>query len=265
MTPRLEVAGVTKRFPTVDGSGVLALDNVSLSLKENEFVSLVGASGCGKSTLLSICAGLEDPSDGAVLVNGAPIDGPGRDRGLVMQSYTLFGWQTTLENVEFALRKEKLSKKERRDLAMEHLRLVGLEDFRDAYPATLSGGMQQRVALARGLCYRPSVLLMDEPFGALDALTRKQMQQLLTRVWESNRLTVLLITHDVEEAVFVADRVLVMHSRPGRIQYEMTVDLPRPRNHEMTESPEFMHMCNTLLDQIRSDAGPEVGAPTTVD
>lgn len=255
MTPRLEVAHVSKEFPTRGERSVLALDDVSLSLVPNEFVSLVGASGCGKTTLLSICAGLEDATQGEVLVDGHPVGGPGRDRGLVMQSYTLFGWMTAAENVEFALRKEKgLSKKERRQIALEHLRLVGLQDFGDAHPATLSGGMQQRVALARALCYRPRVLLMDEPFGALDALTRKQMQELLTTVWENNRLTVLMITHDVEEAIYVADRVLVMTNRPGRIKYEIRVDLPRPRDHEMVTTPEFSQMYGDVLDQIRAEA-----------
>lgn len=250
---RLEMNGISKTFETREQS-VLALDDVSISLAENEFVTLVGTSGCGKSTLLSIAAGLQTASEGEVLVDGQPVTGPGRDRGVVFQSYTLFPWLTALENVEFALRGETLSAGERRDQAMEHLKLVGLEDFANRHPNQLSGGMQQRVAIARALSYRPEILLMDEPFGALDALTRQLMQELLTNIWEQHKLTVLFVTHDVEEAVYISDRVLIMTNRPGRIKKEVKVDLPRPRSYEMVGSPEFGELYAEVLESIREES-----------
>jgi len=250
---KVEVVGLRKSF-AVDHDHVVALDGVTLTLAENEFVSLVGTSGCGKSTLLSIVAGLQDPTAGEVLVDGEPVEGPGRDRGVVFQTYTLFPWLTARENVEFALRGERLGAAERRDRALEQLRLVGLEDFTDAHPNQLSGGMKQRVAIARALSYRPAILLMDEPFGALDALTRQLMQELLTRVWEQHRLTVLFVTHDVEEAVFISDRVLVMTNRPGRIKKEVRVDLERPRHYDMLASARFGELFGEVLESIREES-----------
>jgi NitT/TauT family transport system ATP-binding protein len=193
-----------------------------------------------------------------VTVDGRPVAGPGRDRGVVFQSYTLFPWMTARQNIEFALRGQ-VPGAERHERAREQLALVGLEDFGDAYPNQLSGGMKQRVAIARALSYRPSVLLMDEPFGALDALTRKMMQELLTSVWETHRLTVLFVTHDVEEAVYVSDRVLVMTNRPGRIKAEIHNPLPRPRTFEMMASEEFAEPKLQILESIREEslrAGP---------
>jgi len=245
----VQITGLTKAFGEVQ-----ALDGASLSLGDNEFVSLVGTSGCGKSTLLSIVAGLQDPTSGEVLVDGEPVDGPGRDRGVVFQGYTLFPWLTARENVEFALRGEGMSAAERRAVASEQLELVGLEGFADSHPNQLSGGMKQRVAIARALSYRPRILLMDEPFGALDALTRQLMQELLTRVWEQHRLTVLFVTHDVEEAVYVSDRVLVMTNRPGRIKHEVPVTLPRPRSYEMVATPEFGALYGEVLESIREES-----------
>ena len=250
---RLEMEGISKTFDTGEQS-VLALDDVSIALAENEFVTLVGTSGCGKSTLLSIAAGLQSASAGEVLVDGEPVAGPGRDRGVVFQSYTLFPWLNAKENIEFALRGESLSASERSDQSMEHLKLVGLEDFADKYPNQLSGGMQQRVAIARALSYRPEILLMDEPFGALDALTRQLMQEWLTKIWEQHKLTVLFVTHDVEEAVYISDRVLVMTNRPGRIKKEVKVDLPRPRSYEMVGSPEFGELYAEVLESIREES-----------
>jgi NitT/TauT family transport system ATP-binding protein len=251
--PKLELRGLCKTFG--DGSGrVVALEGADLELADNEFVSLVGTSGCGKSTLLSIVAGLQEPTSGEVLVDGAPVRGPGRDRGVVFQTYTLFPWLTARENIEFALRGESLSKAERRDLALEQLTLVGLERFADAHPNQLSGGMKQRVAIARALSYRPQILLMDEPFGALDALTRQLMQELLTKVWEQHRLTVLFITHDVEESIYISDRVLVMTNRPGRIKKEVVVDMERPRRHEMLASAQFGELYGEVLESIREES-----------
>jgi NitT/TauT family transport system ATP-binding protein len=250
--PRLEIVSLRKKFQTGRRT-ITALDGASMSLGENEFVSLVGTSGCGKSTLLSIVAGLQEPTDGEVLVDGRPVLGPGRDRGVVFQTYTLFPWLSARGNVEFALRGHGMGARERRDVAREHLKLVGLEDFEDARPSQLSGGMKQRVAIARALSYRPAILLMDEPFGALDALTRQLMQELLTSVWEQHRLTVLFVTHDVEEAVFISDRVAVMTNRPGRIKKEVVVDLPRPRSYDMLSSPEFSELYGEVLESIREE------------
>ncbi len=250
--PRLEIRDVRKTF---EGKRpVEALGGVSMALAANEFVSLVGTSGCGKSTLLSIVAGLIDPTSGDVLVDGVSIDGPGRDRGVVFQTYTLFPWLTARENVAFALRGEKMSARARGQVADEHLSLVGLEGFADARPRQLSGGMKQRVAIARALSYKPSILLMDEPFGALDAQTRLLMQELLTRVWESHRLTVLFVTHDVEEAVYLSDRVFVMTNRPGRLKDEVVIDLPRPRTIELQETPEFLELRRRILASIREES-----------
>jgi NitT/TauT family transport system ATP-binding protein len=251
---KVQVQELRKTF--VDGRDeVVALDGATLSLAENEFVSLVGTSGCGKSTLLSIVAGLQEATSGDVLVDDRPIDGPGRDRGVVFQTYTLFPWLTARENVEFALRGEReMTAAQRRETALEHLQLVGLERFVDARPNQLSGGMKQRVAIARALSYRPSILLMDEPFGALDALTRQLMQELLTQVWERHRLTVLFVTHDVEEAVYISDRVLVMTNRPGRIKKEVVVDLPRPRHYDMLASAEFGALYGEVLESIREES-----------
>jgi NitT/TauT family transport system ATP-binding protein len=253
-SPKVEVVDLCKRFETGRDKSILALDGASLTLADNEFVSLVGTSGCGKSTLLSIVAGLQDKTSGTVLVDGRPVDGPGRDRGVVFQTYTLFPWLTARKNIEFALRADGMGAAERRTVAQEQLELVGLEAFADAHPRELSGGMKQRVAIARALAYRPQILLMDEPFGALDALTRQLMQELLTRVWEQHRLTVLFVTHDVEEAVYVSDRVLVMTNRPGKIKKEVVVDLPRPRSYDMLGSPEFGALYGEVLESIREES-----------
>ncbi len=259
--PRLEIHDLVKEYGSRRRS-VRALDGASLALAENEFVSLVGTSGCGKSTLLQVAAGLQEPTSGTVLVDGEPITGPGRDRGVVFQTYTLLPWLSARKNIEFALRDEQLSRSERRARADEQLSLVGLEEFADALPNELSGGMKQRVAIARALSYRPRILLMDEPFGALDALTRGLMQELLTQVWERHRLTVLFVTHDVEEAVYISDRVLVMTNRPGVIKDEIVVDLPRPRHHELVGTPRFGELMGEVLGSIREEtlkADPAAG------
>jgi NitT/TauT family transport system ATP-binding protein len=244
--PKVEVTNVTKQF-----GEVTALGDISLTLGQNEFVSVVGASGCGKSTLLSIIAGLEAPTSGTASLGGQVLTGPGRDRGVVFQSATLLPWLTALGNVEFALRREPgLTKKDRLDRAREVLGQVGLDGFENSFPSQLSGGMQQRVALARSLSYGPEVLLMDEPFGALDALTRRTMQELLTEVWEKHRMTVMLITHDIEEAVFTSDRVIVMTPRPGRIRAEIPIELDRPRHADIIGTPEFHSYYTEILALI---------------
>jgi NitT/TauT family transport system ATP-binding protein len=251
---KIQIRDLAKTFTSRVGE-VRAVDGASFDIAENEFVTLVGTSGCGKSTVLGILAGLQQETSGSVLVDGAPVTGPGRDRGVVFQTYTLFPWMSAVKNIEFALRAEPISSAERRSRAREYLALVGLGDFADALPAQLSGGMRQRVAIARSLSYQPSILLMDEPFGALDALTRLSMQELLTEVWEQHRLTVLFVTHDVEEAVFISDRVLVMTNRPGRIKEELPVPLPRPRRHEHLSSPEFLATKSRVLESLREETG----------
>ena len=251
--PKLVIAGLGKTYRTGRGETV-ALKDVDLAIDENEFVALVGTSGCGKSTLLAIAAGLETHDAGAISIDGEPITMPGLDRGVVFQSYTLLPWLTALGNVEFALKAAGTPRHEATVIAQAHLALVGLEGFEGAYPSELSGGMRQRVAIARALSYRPKMLLMDEPFGALDALTRHHMQELLTAIWEKHRLTVLFITHDVEEAVYLSDRVAVMTNRPGRIKSIIPVPLPRPRRYELISTPEFRKLQLDVLEEIRSES-----------
>lgn len=246
LAPKIRISGLTKRF-----GDVTALEGVDLEVAENEFVSVVGASGCGKSTLLSLIAGLEDPTEGTIDVSGAAVVGPGRDRGMVFQQATLMPWLTVRGNIEFALRGETgLSAAARTDRAREFISLVGLDGFEQAHPAQLSGGMQQRVALARSLSYGPDVLLMDEPFGALDALTRRTMQELLLEVWERHKLTVVLVTHDIDEAVLTSDRVVVMSPRPGRVREEIAVPIARPRHRADAEAPEFRTRAAQILRLI---------------
>jgi NitT/TauT family transport system ATP-binding protein len=227
------------------------LRDISLDLADNEFVSLVGTSGCGKSTLLSIVAGLQDYDTGDLRIDGSPIEKPGLDRGVVFQSYTLLPWLTAQQNIEFALKAAGHSRAECRDIARAHLELVQLSHAADRYPNELSGGMKQRVAIARALSYRPKMLLMDEPFGALDALTRHQMQALLTRIWEEHRLTVLFVTHDVEEAVYLSDRIAVMGIGPGRIAEVFDIDIPRPRREEVMETTAFIDLQRAVHKAIR--------------
>jgi NitT/TauT family transport system ATP-binding protein len=247
--PKLQVNGLRKVFDGADE--VVALDGVDFEIAEKEFVTVIGTSGCGKSTLLSIIAGLAEETEGEVIVDGEPVLAPGRDRGVVFQTYTLFPWLTAQKNVEFALQG---SAAERSEVAREHLDLVGLDRFRDAYPSQLSGGMRQRVAIARALSYKPEVLLMDEPFGALDAQTRQLMQELLTRVWEEHRLTVMFVTHDIDEAVFLSDRVFVMTSRPGRIKESIEIELERPRTFDLFSVPEFFEYKAKLLESVREES-----------
>ncbi|MFS2223359.1 ABC transporter ATP-binding protein [Pantoea sp. B65] len=228
------------------------LHGIDLTLNDNEFVSIVGSSGCGKSTLLSIAAGLEEFDSGDVLVDGRPITGPGIDRGVVFQSYTLLPWLTARQNIEFALKAAGTPGSQCRDIAQQHLELVKLGNSGDRWPGELSGGMKQRVAIARALSYRPKILLMDEPFGALDAMTRHQMQQLLIEIWEKHRLTVMFVTHDIEEAVWLSDRIVVMG--PGVIDSTFDVNLPRPRLETMNREAEFIDLQHRVLDRIRQPA-----------
>ena len=237
--PVIRLRAVSKVYATTRGQ-VTSLNGVDLDVARGEFVTLVGPSGCGKSTLLNLVAGLLEPSSGEVLVNDQPVRGPGPDRGVIFQQYALFPWLTALENVEFGLRLQGLGKKDRRERALRYLDLVGLADFANALPKELSGGMKQRCAIARAYAVNPSLLLMDEPFGALDALTRVQMQDDLLATWEKDRRTIVFITHDVDEAVYLANRVVVMSPSPGRITDVIHVPLPYPRNEDMRLSDEFV-------------------------
>ena len=232
---QLAIRGVTKRFP-VDDDEIEALAPIDVTIDAGEFVCLIGASGCGKSTLLRIVAGFEELTTGSVLAQGKPITGPGGDRGMVFQDYALFPWMTVRQNICFGPRQQQLPRKEIDEIAGEFVRLVGLERFADRYPSHLSGGMKQRVAIARVLANNASILLMDEPFGALDALTREQLQHELLQIWSRTGVTIIFVTHSVEEAVLLADRVLVMSAGPGRIENDITIELPRPRD---VSSPEF--------------------------
>ena len=236
---------------------VVAIEDLSLAVYDNEFVSLVGPSGCGKSTLLMMAAGLEPISAGDIRCDGVPVTGPGRDRGMVFQSYTLFPWLNVADNIRFALKKSGLPRAQQDALVADHIRLVGLEGFEKSHPSQLSGGMRQRVAIARALVYKPEMLLMDEPFGPLDAQTRLQMQELLLQVWQAHRTTVLFVTHDVEEAILLSDRIYVMTARPGKIKCEIRVDLPRPRNLLDTEvDPRFAALRRQVLGLIREEVTP---------
>ena len=230
------------------------LDGIDLAVAPGEFACLLGPSGCGKSTLLNITAGFDTATDGRALFRGAPIRTPGPDRAVVFQESALFPWLTVLDNVTFGPQTLGLPRGEYTPRAAEYLRLVGLEGFERHYPAELSGGMKQRVGIARVLVMEPTVLLMDEPFGALDAQTRTLMQELVLRLWEQFRQTVLFITHDIEEALLLADTVYVMTARPGRIKHRLRVDLPRPRPADLVTSPEFNEYKRRLMHLIREEA-----------
>jgi len=254
----LAVRGVTKRF-TVGDEEIEALARVDVTIGEGEFVCLIGASGCGKSTLLRLIAGFEEPSTGDVTSGGKPITGPGSDRGMVFQDYALFPWMTVRQNIGFGPRQRQLPRKEIAEIANEFVRLVGLERFADRYPSQLSGGMKQRVAIARVLANNAQVLLMDEPFGALDALTREQLQGELLQIWKRTGVTIIFVTHSVEEAVLMADRVLVMSAGPGRIENDIVIDLPRPRD---VSSPEFNAVRRDVARRLTSHLAPSRTAPT---
>lgn len=242
---------VGRSYPAAGGGGLFqALDRVTLDVREGEFVTVVGPSGCGKSTLLGMAAGLVQPSRGEVLFEGEPVTGPGPERGVVFQQYALFPWLTVRGNVEFGLRIAKVPAAERRARAQRAIDLVGLGAFADALPKTLSGGMRQRCAIARAYALDPRVLLMDEPFGALDALTRVQLQEELLATWERDRRTVLFVTHDVDEAVYLAGRVVVMASGPGRVHRVIEVDLPHPRTEAVRLSPEFAEVRNRVWQAV---------------
>ncbi len=248
MNALLQVRGVERRFDTT-----LALQATTLDVAENDFVTILGPSGCGKSTLLRIVAGLDVPTAGEVLLDGRRIGGPGADRGMVFQSYTLFPWLSVLDNVCFGLRERGLPRAQQLDIAHGFLHKVGLKGFDRHYPKQLSGGMQQRTALARALANNPRMLLMDEPFGALDHQTRELMQELLLGIWEAEAKTVLFVTHDIDEAVFMGSRVMVMSARPGRIKLDRDVALAHPRHYSVKTSAVFTELKSELTEAVRAE------------
>ena len=252
MSAKLIIDNVSKVFGETEQ--VTALQNTSFTVAANEFVTILGPSGCGKSTILKIIAGLEEPSSGKVLLDGREIKGPGSDRGMVFQSYTLFPWLTVQQNIEFGPQVAGKSQQERSDIARHYLEKIGLKGFEHAYPSNLSGGMKQRVAIARALANDPQVLLMDEPFGALDAQTRTVMQELLLNVWEESHKTILFVTHDVDEVIFMGDTIYVMTARPGKIKARMEVPLARPRDYSMKIDEPFVDLKKQALEYIREES-----------
>ncbi len=251
-TNQIDVFGLYKVFQT-GKSSFQALDNIHFSLRENEFVTIIGPSGCGKSTVLRIIAGLEEPSGGSVMVNGREVRGPGVDRGMVFQGYTLFPWLNVRQNIEYGPKLKGVPLLDRRSISNHYLRLIRLEKFANALPKQLSGGMKQRVAIARALANRPGVLLMDEPFGALDAQTKLEMQEMLLEVWKSERTTVIFITHDIDEAIYLSQRILVMAAHPGRMIGEYKVNLPEERTMETRESEEYRMLRRELVGLLKHE------------
>jgi len=251
------IQNVSKVFYGSDGKEVEALKPVNLDIKAGEFVAVIGPSGCGKSTLLNIIAGFEEASEGDVLVDGVKITKPDIDRGMVFQQYALFPWLNVSENIEFGLKQMKVPIEERRKTVNSFLNLVGLKDFSNSNIMALSGGMKQRVALARVFCTNPSIILMDEPFGALDALTRSMLQDELLSIWEKYEKTVVLITHSVQEALVLADRIIVITNRPGSIKLDLTIDLEYPRDKK---SLEFRELEAKILDQLTNEIAKNYSA-----
>ena len=250
LMPKVQIKAVEKIYEGRNGK-TIALNGVNMDIYDNEFICVVGPSGCGKSTLLNIIAGLHEASSGEVLVDGVKVEGTGVDRGVVFQQYALFPWLTVKKNVMFGLKlKKDLTDAQREEIAMKYIKMVGLEKFVDAYPKELSGGMKQRVAIARAYAVNPSLLLMDEPFGALDAQTRTQLQTELLKTWEEEKKTCFFITHDVEEAILLASKVVVMSARPGRIKEIIDIDIPYPRGQESKMLPRFTELKNYIWNMV---------------
>jgi len=245
-------------YPSRDGE-VIAVDDASIHVNPGEFVSIIGPSGCGKSTLLNAVAGFLKPTRGRVTVDGEAVEGPSADRGMVFQQYSLFPWKTVRENVEFGLAMKGKDKASRQKSARMLLNLAGLLPFENHYPDRLSGGMKQRVGIVRALATGPKVLLLDEPFGALDAQTRIIMQQILTNLWQQLKISVLFVTHDIDEAIYLSDRVYCMTARPGKVKAEIIVPLERPRHHSVMVSPEFLNLRRELMELISEESLKAMG------
>ena len=234
----------------ITDKGVVAVQEFNLEIADKEFIVLVGPSGCGKSTILNIIAGLLEPTSGNVYVDGKKVEGPGPERGVVFQQYALFPWLTVLQNVMFGPEMRRMPKEQCLEIARKYIKLVGLEEFENSFPKELSGGMKQRVAIARAYAVNPKVLLMDEPFGALDAQTRTQLQQELLNTWEKEQKTCFFITHDVDEAIILGQKVVIMSARPGRIKRIVDIDIPYPRDQETKMSPRFLELKNYIWSQV---------------
>ena len=259
LQPKLEVINLCKTFVNASLDNrqgkrpekLLVLDRINLNIYPNEFVCIVGASGCGKSTLLNIIAGLLPPSLGKVTINGKELLGPGADRGMVFQNYTLFPWLSVADNIAFGLKLKKISQAQQKEIIRYYLDIIGLTKFAHAYPKQLSGGMKQRVAIARALANQPEILLLDEPFGALDSQTKEQMQEFLLDLWDKTHITLLMITHDVEEAIFLAQKIYVMSAHPGRIKEEIKIDLPEQRHLDIKLTTEFIDYKRRVIQALR--------------
>jgi NitT/TauT family transport system ATP-binding protein len=249
----LETSGVRKTY-TKDGKTLAIVEIDEFAAREGEFITVIGPSGCGKSTFLHIVGGFIPADHGTIRVYGQPVNGPGPDRGMMFQEFSLFPWKSVAGNIAWGLEAQNVPRKQIEETVGQYLTMMGLSDFRNHYPAELSGGMKQRTALARVLAFDPKVLLMDEPFGALDAQTREQMQEELMNLWERTKKTVVFVTHDIDEAVFLADRVVVLTARPARIREEVTIDLPRPRDIEVRKSVKLLEYRNYIWDLIRSES-----------
>ncbi len=251
----LVISAVSRTFPAVrNGNPTRALEPITLTVEDNDFITILGPSGCGKSTLLRIVAGLDSPTSGSVVLDGQPVARPGPDRGMVFQSYTLFPWLTVRENICFGLREKGMPEAQQREISGYFIGKMGLHGFENHLPKMLSGGMQQRTALARALANDPKILLLDEPFGALDNQTRALMQELLLGIWEADRKTVLFVTHDIDEAIFMANRVVVMTARPGSIKCELRIEFPHPRYYTVKTTPGFSAYKARLTEEIRVEA-----------
>jgi NitT/TauT family transport system ATP-binding protein len=261
----ITIKGLKKLFVgrTTDDAGVLALDNLDLEVRDNEFLTVIGPSGCGKTTLLRIVAGLIPHDEGTVEIDGRPVKGPGPDRAVVFQNFALLPWADVLTNVGFGLRLQGVRKEDREERGMRYVKLVGLDGFERRLPKELSGGMQQRVGLARALAVDPEILLMDEPFGALDEQTRRLLQEQLLQIWEEERKTVVFITHSMEEAVLLADRLVLLSPRPGRIDRILEVPLPRPRSGAIERSQAFVDIKESVWDHLRGMQLEEQGFGNT--
>lgn len=249
---KLEIHDLNQSFLRDDGTRLTVLENLSFDVKDKEFVCILGSSGCGKTTLLRLISGLDTPESGRIILDDVEMKGTNPKVGMVFQEYSLFPWRTVIDNIAFGLEMQGIPRDERYRRAEGYLNLVNLTQFRDSYPSELSGGMRQRVAVARALALDPVLLLMDEPFGALDAQTRNKLQKELLEIWEETKKTIIFITHSVDEAVYLSDRIVVLTSRPGRISRVFTIDLPRPRERT---SPEFAQVRREVLDLINQNCG----------
>lgn len=247
---KISLLGIGKDY-VIKGKPFTALKDIRLDISDHDFLSIVGPSGCGKSTLLRIVAGLEEASAGKVLVDGREVAGPGPDRGMVFQTYTLFPWLTVEQNIAFGLKLRRVPDAEAREAVQKYLKLIRLEPFAEHYPKELSGGMKQRVAIARALANKPKILLMDEPFGALDQQTKESMQEMLLDIWEAERTTVMFVTHDIEEAVFIASRVCVMKSAPGRVHKLIDIPWKGERDRSVRDTPEFVGLRKEITNMLR--------------